>query len=266
MWARQLNQKPTNSTVNLQFRHLLSKIVVNVTAGGGITSISSVTLNNVKPQVTLTDATTGAISSADGTATDIAMSVNGAAIIPPQSISGDFITIATNAGTAVYEVVDKTFVAGNQYTLNITVNSAAVGATNTITGWTSEGSVTVNPTVEGDNAPDGVELVDLGLYVGGGTSGKKLYWANMNVGATTVTGYGTYFAWGETSGYTEGGTNTKTYFAWTTYAWSQNAENNLTKYCPTDKQSNFWFDTSGTNVAADNKTELELGDDAARAN
>ena len=37
--------------------------------------------------------------------------------------------------------------------------------------------------------PDGVEAVDLGLSV---------KWANMNVGAKKPSGYGTYFAWGET--------------------------------------------------------------------
>ena len=36
---------------------------------------------------------------------------------------------------------------------------------------------------------DGVEAVDLGLSV---------KWANMNVGAKKASGFGTYFAWGET--------------------------------------------------------------------
>lgn len=44
---------------------------------------------------------------------------------------------------------------------------------------------------DSSHAPEGVEMVDLGL-----PSGIK--WANMNVGATTPEGYGDYFAWGET--------------------------------------------------------------------
>ena len=50
----------------------------------------------------------------------------------------------------------------------------------------------VNAKVNGsDNeaqTPDGVEAVDLGLSV---------KWANMNVGATKASGFGSYFAWGE---------------------------------------------------------------------
>ena len=46
---------------------------------------------------------------------------------------------------------------------------------------------TVNAKVNGID--DGVEAVDLGLSV---------KWANMNVGATKDSGFGSYFAWGET--------------------------------------------------------------------
>lgn len=42
--------------------------------------------------------------------------------------------------------------------------------------------------------------VDLGITVGG----KKIYWAKCNLGASTETGYGDYFAWGEVTGYHEG--------------------------------------------------------------
>ena len=274
MVATVTNQAKTTDAVVLAFGHKMAKIVVTATKGDGVNTIQTITLKNVKRQVTFTP-TTGAVGDATAiTGTDVTVfkegsstSGSGAAVIPAQTITGALLEIVTDQGTATYDVgtTGKAFAAGSKYTMNITVNKPAVGVTNSVS-WTNTGELTVNPTVEGDNAPDGVELVDLGLYVGGVTSGKKLYWANMNVGATTVTGYGTYFAWGETSGYTEGGTNIKTYFYWTTYAWCQNAYNNLTKYCPTAKQSDYWFDTSATNVAADNKTELELGDDAARAN
>ena len=49
---------------------------------------------------------------------------------------------------------------------------------------------------------DGVEAVDLGLSV---------KWANMNVGAEKDSGFGTYFAWGETK--------PKEYYSWGTYVW-----------------------------------------------
>ena len=145
MWAQRLNQLPTNNTVNLQFKHLMAKIIVNATAGDGISSITSVTLNNVKNGVTFTSA--DGTATATGSTTNITMSNQGATVIPPQTITGSFITIVTPEGDAVYAVESKDFEAGHQYTLNITVNAAALTATNTLEGWTSEGTVNVQPTV-----------------------------------------------------------------------------------------------------------------------
>ena len=86
----------------------------------------------------------------------------------------------------------------------------------------------------------------------------------MNVGAESVTDYGTYFAWGETSGYTSESDYAKKHFSWDTYAWCKGSNNTFTKYCPTAMQDSYWWDTS--KVDADNKTQLEYADDAARAN
>ena len=81
-------------------------------------------------------------------------------------------------------------------------------------------------------AQGGIEAVDLGLSV---------KWANMNVGAKKESGFGTYFAWGETQ--------PKEYYSWKTYAWSRGDSQFLTKYSTTDK-----------------RTQLALADDAARTN
>jgi hypothetical protein len=80
--------------------------------------------------------------------------------------------------------------------------------------------------------PDGVEAVDLGLSV---------KWANMNVGATKDSGFGTYFAWGEIK--------PKKYYSWGTYIWSKGDSQFLIKYSVSDR-----------------KTQLVPSDDAARAN
>lgn len=87
-------------------------------------------------------------------------------------------------------------------------------------------------TEESSTSTDIVEAVDLGLSV---------RWANMNVGATKITGYGSYFAWGETE--------PKEYYSWNTYAWSKGDTQFLTKYSKEDR-----------------KTQLALADDAANAN
>ena len=118
--------------------------------------------------------------------------------------------------------------------------------------------------------PVGLEYVDLGLSV---------LWAACNVGSCTPEGYGKFFAWGETS--------PKAAYCWSHYAFAQDPdpydgdtihyewdstvidpEGNiklkpnlwLTKYNTiTEDEGGTW----GTTV--DNKTTLDLGDDAARA-
>ncbi len=91
-----------------------------------------------------------------------------------------------------------------------------------------------------NNATDtnGHDYVDLGLSV---------KWATCNVGATKPELYGNYYAWGETE--------TKTTYNWSTYKWCNGSDDTLTKYC-----------TSSYDGTVDNKTVLELADDAARVN
>ena len=84
----------------------------------------------------------------------------------------------------------------------------------------------------------GYEYVDLGLSV---------KWATCNVGASRPEEYGDYFAWGETK--------PKKKYDWSTYKWCRGSKDTQTKYC-----------TSSSCGSVDNKTQLELSDDAARAN
>ncbi len=92
----------------------------------------------------------------------------------------------------------------------------------------------------GGPSPDEHEWVDLGLPSG-------TLWATCNVGASSPEEYGDYFAWGETE--------PKDYYDWSTYKWCNGSSDTLTKYCT--------YSTYGT---VDNKTELDLEDDAAYVN
>ena len=87
---------------------------------------------------------------------------------------------------------------------------------------------------------NGHEYVDLGL-----PSGTK--WATCNVGATTPEGYGNYYAWGETT--------TKSIYNWSNYKWCNGSYSSMTKYC-----------TLSYYGTVDNKTTLDLSDDAAYVN
>ena len=83
----------------------------------------------------------------------------------------------------------------------------------------------------------GYSYVDLGLSV---------RWATYNVGATKLTEYGDFFAWGETT--------PKDFYSWRTYKWGSNYDE-LTKY-----------NTVESYGIVDNKTQLDPEDDAAAAN
>ncbi|MCQ2318890.1 MAG: PEGA domain-containing protein [Bacteroidales bacterium] len=87
---------------------------------------------------------------------------------------------------------------------------------------------------------NGHEYVDLGLPSG-------LLWATCNVGASRPEDYGNYYAWGETA--------TKSTYDWSTYRWCRGSDKTQTKY-----------NTKSDYGTVDNRTVLEMSDDAARAN
>jgi len=141
--------------------------------------------------------------------------------------------------------------------------------------WTASPAA---PVVNYGEAPSTAAAVDLGLSV---------KWANMNVGATTASDYGTYFAWGEVTGCQRkssdgsciaatmdgypsswtGSTNSNyvsgnsksDYGTWescTTYKWGT-YNNNFTAYK---------YNVSSSYGTVDNRTTLESSDDAAVVN
>ena len=262
----------------LTFDHKMAKIVVNATLGAGIGSITGVELVGGYRTVNVTNATSctlgttlsDAISAQSPvtvwTGTHTTGTLTCAALLPPQTVGSalspaNFLQVETDKGPVTFSLAGKTFESGNLYIYDANISLAGIGTVTAITAWGDQD--VVNITVDsGDNAPAGVEAVDLGLPSG-------TLWANMNVGATAVTGYGTYFAWGETSGYTVVGAtttaasgNVKTVFDWNTYAWCTTDESNMTKY---STSSSFWL--NGLNGGTpDGVTQLELGDDAAHAN
>ena len=82
------------------------------------------------------------------------------------------------------------------------------------------------------------EYVDLGLSV---------KWATCNVGASKPEEFGDYFAWGEIQ--------PKDYYDWSSYLWCNGSLDTQTKYC-----------VNSAFGLVDNKTTLDLSDDAAHAN
>ena len=102
--------------------------------------------------------------------------------------------------------------------------------------------VTFTTAEDESSEPTGTEneygYVDLGL---------SIKWATMNVGASKLGDYGDYFAWGETQ--------PKSIYDWITYKYCNGSSSTLTKY-----------NTNSSYGTVDNKTTLDLNDDAANAN
>ena len=111
----------------------------------------------------------------------------------------------------------------------LSVGSATITATTVDGGCSVTCSISVIPVVQ-------PEKVDLGLPV---------FWADRNIGAAEPSGYGGYYAWGETS--------SKYDFSGTTYLWSNGLYPNLDKY-----------NTKAEVGIVDNKTFLDAEDDVAR--
>ena len=109
----------------------------------------------------------------------------------------------------------------------------------------SKNKARFNPELPYDPS-NGCEYVDLGLPSG-------LKWAKCNVGASSPEEIGLYFAWGEVIGYE--GINSGKNFDWTDYKYCNGSYDTLTKYNS--------FSSYGI---VDNKTVLDLEDDAASMN
>ncbi len=116
-----------------------------------------------------------------------------------------------------------------------------------------------------DKAPDGVVAVDLDLPSG-------TLWANMNVGATSVSDNGLYFAWGETVGYT-GDTSDGRLFDLANYKWMKEGQSDwksINKYQTADGTTDAcWYqynwNTLDYDFIGDGLTELLSVDDVAHA-
>ena len=162
MWAGVSNQAKTTSDVNLQFSHLMAKLSVTVTAKEEVL-IKSVTLTNVIRTINITELSAsqyqpGSLATvsdtelkkiilASTTATEVNNSLSGSVLFPPQTISGNFIEVLTDYGTAYYSLGEsKTFEQGKAYSADLVVKRQDINFVTTITDWADNGgSLAVPP-------------------------------------------------------------------------------------------------------------------------
>ncbi len=149
----------TTNTVQLTFKHLLTKVNINLTNGDGFSdsdlASAEVYILNTKTTTTFS-VKNQSIGDASGSAQDIKVctGTTGSAIIVPQTLSANtnFIKIKVGGGEYIYKLTYTTgsspFQASSVYTYNITVNKTGLEVSSNITGWTSVGAVSGTATLQ----------------------------------------------------------------------------------------------------------------------
>ena len=154
MYATKLTNKAKGSTHPLTFNHALTKIIVTITNGDGVSgddisdNVTAVKINNTMPTAgfTISDGAVGNIT-ASGTAADIDITgttkTNHTGIIVPQTLTANttFITVTYNNADYTYAIPSggKTFDAGKVYTYALTLSAAGISLSSaSITDWTAD--------------------------------------------------------------------------------------------------------------------------------
>ena len=182
-------------------------------------------------QITQTTAVAGGNVTADGNASVTERGVCIATVSNPTT-SNTKITAGSGTGSFTCNLT------GLQANTTYYVRAYATNEVGTAYGEEVSFTTQEQSSTPNNGTENGYAYVDLGLSV---------KWATMNVGASESEDYGDYFAWGEIE--------PKDYYDWSTYKWCNGSETTLTKY-----------NTKSSNGTVDNKTQLDLSDDAARAN
>ena len=162
----------TSQAVNLQFKHLLSKVEVVLVQGKGAPNISKVEILNTKLQATFTpdkengcsvtaageiaDNTKNAITIDNGTTasgdTESSPTLNEAIIVPQTVTEGTqlFRITTDNGGTLYYKVPDGgvTFDGSKKYRYTITANLSGLTVTCSIKDWDTTTDASGNAEME----------------------------------------------------------------------------------------------------------------------
>ena len=242
---------------NLKFKNVLGCLKLRLTGTAAIASISITGNNNeilcgdaevtvsttTTPEISLTDAssTTVTLDCGDGVQLNETAATAFIIALPPMTMTGGFTVIVTDTQGASMEI--KT-------TKTQTITRSNILAMPTIAA---------NAFILTTGTENGYEWVNLGLPSG-------LKWATCNVGANAPEEYGDYFAWGETVPfYASGHALDETCYYWKSgktagYAWaSYSFELGTDHTGPFSK-----YVTNSDYGTVDNKTTLDLEDDAAR--
>ena len=225
------------------FNHLCAVVKVKVTLDGAHT------LKNLKIHSNGAEFTTAGKVDLTAETPTITSTATSSDITLALGEEGNGISVtADNAVLTAYLIVPAVNLSSTTLDISVDVDDAT---------YTEEGLAGKNLTAGGafafafDYAPaPSHEYVDLGLPSG-------TLWATTNIGAENPEDYGLYLQWGDTKGYTSD-TGDGMVFDWSTYKYCKGNDTSFTKYCT--------ISSKGYNGFTDNKTELDLDDDAAYVN
>lgn len=213
----------------LRFRHLMSRVHFSVTnpEAKKLTSITLSGENIYQDAIFISDANLNYYVFDDFHTGEIIIKNENATAIEVQDF--DALLVPHSQGDATLTL---NYEGGKTYTTTITLPELKMGDYYRV-------PITINADEE-ESSTDTHEYVDLGLPSG-------TLWATCNVGANSPEEMGTCFAWGEVE--------PKSMYTWSTYKYYKESDDTMTKY---GMNSDY-----GT---VDNKSELDLEDDAAYMN
>ncbi len=138
---------PTAQAVVVPFKHLLTKLLVNVTNESG-SDIRSVVLGGSVPKATvdlaaLAATVDGSASAAEITAQQVTANKQYRAIVVPQEVAFTLTVSTADDRTLSQNLASANLKAGGQYTVDVRVlpDDIQVTLSGEITGWTDEGAI-----------------------------------------------------------------------------------------------------------------------------
>lgn len=158
---------PSYNAVSMVFKHMMTKIVVNITNESG-TPVSAVEIGGIAPSagVDIATLTTQPLESTAKVAVkayEVEAGKTYHAIIAPQTAALE-VALKVGNNTTTRRLVEMTMKQGGQYTVNVEIvaGDVTVSASGEIENWTDEGEIEIDESVPGEDVPEEGEYVEYG--------------------------------------------------------------------------------------------------------
>lgn len=247
--------KPENGVINFNFKHAISIMQLRLTVPKAATwkkiVLSCIGGESVFVKKGKMNARTGLITSQE-TSSTITLDLQNVKSTEANQVLTFYI--------ATVPVTTKTL-SVTAYDSNNETYSSALPTKTMVKSNAYRWETTLKEIYSGDGEQDGHRYSDLGIS-------NSVRWATMNLGSTANIDFGKYYCWGETAAYNEAmtgyldGYSGKTNSQYKKGVVKTNCSNTYYKWYYSGSVTKYQIDGN----YADNKTQLDMEDDAARAN